>query len=256
MFGISGKGKENIGNVVESIFDKIALSFIGNIPRLQNAKKIIFSTENNLGLAHLFIQAMQNKELNSIEKDVLKGLLTSADGYIESLKLRTKSALTERIDGLVREASARHEKVAPEAVLAAISEEMNKAKAAMQAIAEAESTKMRNLGTLMDITRVASSLGDSDPTVFFVVIKDGVACKECVRLHLMPDKATPKLWKFSELKQGYHKRGENNPSAFGEHPHCRCTLTYLSRGFGFNAEGRIAYIGDNHDHHALQNSKQ
>ena len=252
MFGISGSGKENIANVIEQMFDRIALSFIGNIPRLQKKKIIAFSTQPNMGLAHLFVQAMQNKSLNPIEQDVLKGLLNSADGYVEALKNRTKSNVTERLDGLAREAKLKKTKVDTKDVQMAIQEEMGKARSHLQAIAESEATKLRNLGTLMDITRVSSSLGDEDPTVFFVVVKDGVTCKECIRLHLMPDGVTPRLWKFSELKQGYHKRSDNNPSAFGLHPHCRCTLTYLSRGFSFDKSGKLKYQSEDYDAYSTQ----
>lgn len=252
MIGITSSGKEIIANAVENMFDRIALDFLGNIPRLKNKKMIVFSTEPNMGLSHLFVQAMQNKALNPIEQDVLKGLLVSADGYIEALKSRTKANVTERVDGLVRESKASKDRVDSTAIQQAVQEEMAKAKTHLQTIVESEATKFRNLGTLMDITRVASSLGDNDPTVFFVVVKDGLLCKECARLHM--DGGKPRLWKFSELKQGYHKRGEQYPSAFGLHPHCRCTLTYLSRGFGFDDNGRVVYIAQNHDEYASRAS--
>lgn len=246
MQGISSGGKEAIGQKVEDLFDRIALEFIGDIPRLKNKKTIIISSKRNYGLADLFVQSMQNQSPNAVERDALKGLLNSAYDYVDSLKSKTRAVVTERIDGIVREAKLSDRKVTEQEVQAILDEELQRAKALLKAIAEAESTKLRNMGTLMDITRVSSSLDDSDPTVFFVVVKDGATCKECIRLHLMPDQNTPKLWKFSELKQGYHKRSENNPSAFGLHPHCRCTLTYLAKGFGFE-NGRVTYVDEGHD---------
>lgn len=252
MFGISGTGKENIAKIVDDMFDRIAYQFIGNIPRLRNKKLMVFSTHPNMGLSHLFVQAMQNKVPNAIEQDVLKGLLASADGYIESLKNKTKSNVTERVDGLVKEAKLKGTKVDAADIEAALKEEMSKARSHLQAIAESEATKLRNLGTLMDITRVSSSLGDEDPTVFFVVVKDSSTCKECIRLHMMPDGVTPRLWKFSELKQSYHKRGDDKPSAFGLHPHCRCTLTYLSRGFSFDQSGKLKYQSEDYDAYSGQ----
>ena len=252
MIGISGAGKENIGKIVEEIFDKIALSLVGNIPRLQNKKLMLFTTGQNYSLANLFVQAMANRSPNSIEQDALKSMLVSADGYIESLKSKTKSDLTEKIDGLVKEAKIRGHKVDPQAVEDAIAEEMKKAKAHIKTIAESEATKLRNMGTLMSISRVASSLNDDDPIVCFQIIKDGATCKECVRLHMMPDGVTPRVWKFSELKQGYHKRGEEYPSAFGLHPHCRCTLTYIGKSFGFDELGRLKYISEDYDIHEAQ----
>jgi hypothetical protein len=252
MNGISSSGKESIGNIIEQMFDNIALHFLGNLPRFKNKKTMIFSTKPNLGLSHLFVQAMENKVPNSIEQDMLRGLLDTADGYIQSVKSQSKSNLIDRIDGLTKEASIRNEKADPVEIQYAIAQEMNKAKQKLQTIVESEATKLRNLGTLMSITRMATSVGDSDPTVFFVIVRDGATCKECLRLHMMPDGTTPRLYKFSELKQGYHKRGEDKPSAFGEHPHCRCTLNYLTRGFGFDEKGKLKYQEQNFDLYSVQ----
>ena len=252
MIGISSSGKETINKTVEDMFDRIALQFIGDIPKLKYKKLLLISSEPNLGLGHLFVQAMANKTPNPVEADALKSLLESSHGYIEALKNRTKSAVAERIDGLVKEARTRGEKVKEQDVHDALEEEMRKARAHLLTVVEAESTKLRNLGTMMDISRVSASIGDEDPTVFFVVVRDSSTCKECIRLHLMPDKVTPRVWKFSELRQSYHKRGEEAPSAFGLHPHCRCTLTYLTEGFGFDKYGKVAYQGQGHNEHAKQ----
>lgn len=252
MIGLSGRAKEAVGQVVEDLFDRIALQFIGDIPKLKNRKNLIISNQRNFGLPHLFVQSMSNKTPNPLEQDFLQSMLESSHGYIESLKNRTRANISERIDGLAREATLRKDKLSQEDVQAVLDEELGKAKSHMIAIAESESTKLRNLGTMMSISRVAADIGDADPTVFFVVIRDGSTCKECIRLHLMPDGATPRLWKFSQLKQGYHKRGEDNASAFGLHPHCRCTLTYLSKGFGFDDTGRLKYHQEGYDAYTKQ----
>lgn len=255
MFGMNSSSKEQIAEVVEKMFDSIALQFIGDIPKLKDKKKLVISSKRNYGLSHLFVQAMQNKTPNALEQDVLKSLLESAYGYIESLKNKTKSNVTERLDGIVREAQLNNRDTDVSLIRDVLAEELSKARSHLKAIAESEATKLRNLGTMMDISRVAANLGDNDPTIFFVVVKDGSTCKECIRLHLMPDQATPRLWKFSELKQGYHKRSDNNPSAFGLHPHCRCTLTYLSSGFGFNKSGFLSYQHEGYDAFAAQRNK-
>lgn len=252
MFGISSSGKEAINRVVEGIFDRIALQFIGNLPRLKETKRLIISGQPNYGLPHLFVQAMSNRRPNEIEADFLKSLLESADGYIESLKNRTSSSVAERIDGLAREANAQNRKLTEEEVQKTIDEEMKRAYSSLQTIVEAESTKFRNLGTMVEISRMAASAGEEDPTVFFIVVRDGTTCKECVRLHLMPDGVTPRLWKFSQLSQAYHKRGNERPSAFGLHPHCRCTLTYLTLGFNFDKTGRLKFEDEGFDAYSEQ----
>jgi hypothetical protein len=252
MFGISSSGKEALSKVVESIFDQIAIKFIGDIPRLKDKKRLIISSEKNYGLSHLFVQAMQNKAPNAIEQDALKSLLESSYGYIESLKNKTMSNVAERMDGLAKEARIQKRKVSAEAVQEILNDEMSKAKSHLVSIIEYESTKYRNIGTMMQISRVSASLGDEDPTVFFVVVRDRSTCKECIRLNLREDGVTPRLWKLSQLKQGYHKRGESVPSAFGNHNFCRCTLTYLSSGFSFNKHGKLMYVKEGHDAYKAQ----
>lgn len=252
MFGISSSGKEALSKIVEDIFDNVALQLIGDIPKLQDKKRLIISSEPNFNLAHLFVQAMKNRTPNTVERDALKSLLTTSHGYIESLKSKTMASVTDRIDGLAREARMQKRTIRKEDVQAIIDEEFKKAKTHLTVIAEAESTKFRNFGTMMDITRVSSSVGDEDPTVFFVVVKDNVTCKECLRLHLMDDGVTPRLWKLSQLKQSYHKRGADAPSAFGLHPHCRCTLVYLTRGFSFDKYGKLTYKEEQYDAYLLQ----
>src|ERR1017187_9688042 len=103
MFGISSGGKDALAKIVEDIFDNIALQFIGDIPKLQEKKRLIISSYPNLGLAHLFVQAMKNRMPNTVERDALKSLLTTSYGHIESLKSKTSANVTERLDGLARE---------------------------------------------------------------------------------------------------------------------------------------------------------
>ncbi len=254
MIGISSSGKEQISSIVESMFDSLALQLIGNIPKLQNKKTLVISSKSNYGLSNLFVQSMQNKNPNSIEQDVLKSLLNSAHGYVESLKNRTASNVTERVDGLIKESKMSGQKIEESKVQEIIAEELEKAKNHMKTIAEAESTKLRNLGTMMDITKVSSALSDQDPTVFFSMVKDNSTCKECLRLHMMPDQVTPRLWKLSELSHSYHKRGNDKPSLFGLHPGCRCGITYLSKGYSFNKEGKLKYQSENFD--AFEDQKE
>lgn len=253
MKGISSTGKDRINSIIEDMFDKIALQFLGNIPKLKNKKFLVISHQSNLGLANLFVQAMQNKTPNAIEQDALKSLLDSAHNYIESLKNKTKSSLTERIDGIVRDASVRKEKPSQALIDLAVKEEMQKASNHLKVILEAESTKLRNLGTLMDISRVASNVGDSDPMVATIEPKDGKTCQYCLKNHFTED-GNPRVFRFSELKHGYVNTAEKKAgvvSLYGQHPNCRMVISYIAKGFGFK-DGKLTYIDSNHDEHAKQ----
>jgi len=233
------------------MFDRLAYHLLGNIPKLRNKKMEFFGSQPKFSLAHIFIQALSNREPNHFERDVLLSILTSSFGYIESLKHKTSSNVVESIDALVKESKLKGEQVSSSQVNELISKEMEKARGHMKLIAEAETTKTRNFGHVMDISNKSGNAGIEDPTVFFIVVRDGSLCSECKRLHLLEDGITPRVFKMSELSMGWHKRGEDRPSACGNHPFCRCSLTLLSPDWGFKA-GYVSFIKLGHDEYRTQ----
>ena len=253
MFGISSTGKNQIKELVERLFDRIALKLLGGIPSLKNRKNLFFSADKHVGLANLFVQAMANKQPNALEKDVLLGLLESSHGYIEALKHTTRSNIVEQVDGLIKQARANNSIVSHEEVQEVLDVQFKKARNAIKVVAESEGTKVRNVGSVMDIARVASERGIEDPNVFFSVIRDRFTCQWCIKNHLHED-GTPKVFKLSEIKQSYlstedKKAGE--VSVCGAHPNCRCTISYLSPGYGFK-RGKLEYISQYHDEYENQ----
>src|ERR1700688_1187256 len=230
MYGISSSGKEAIAIAVEKMFDALAYKLLGNIPKLRN--KPFFGSSPVFSLAHIFIQALGGKDPNHIERDVLRSILNSSYGYIESLKNKTSSNIAESVDAVVKEAKVRNSYVTANQVTEIISSEMEKARNNMKLIAEAETTKTRNMAHTMEIVGKAKEQGVEDPTVFFIIVRDGQACSECVKLHMMDDGVTPKTYKMSEISMGWHKRGDDRPSACGEHPHCftGSQLLYTQKG--------------------------
>jgi len=243
MIGLSKEQRKFINLTIGNLFDDLAYQFIGDIPSLKGKKNIFFSTKEPLHtLARLFIQSNGNKPMNAVEKTVLNNKLDTALEYIDKLKLRTQTDTAIRLDGFLKTKAVKGQKVTKEELNIILSSEMDKAGKHIKTIANAEATSARNVGKGLEIIKVASGHSVEDPVVFFIVIKDNVTCKECLRLHLMPDKITPRLWKFSELNHGYHKKGNLTPSINGAHPHCRCTLTYMAPGFGFGAKGKVKYV--------------
>lgn len=253
MFGLSSSGKESIGAAIDKMFDALAVKLLGHIPKLRGKNLFFFGERPGLNLAHIFIQAMNDRSPNHLERDALKSMLESAHGYVESLKSKTRSNVTESIDALVKEAKFRGDTLTTEQIGGVFTEEMEKARSHFITIAESETTKTRNVAHTLDITRVAEDLGDPDPLVYFVIVRDGQTCNECLRLHMMPDGTTPRVWKLSEVSAGYHKRGEDRPSMCGEHPHCRCSIAYLGRDYGFK-NGYIGYIGKGYNAYEDQKS--
>jgi hypothetical protein len=249
MYGISSSGKESISIAIERMFDSLAYKLLGNIPKLRNKSPFFGSSPQN-SLAHIFIQALGNKEPNHFERDILRGILNSSYGYIESLKNKTSSNVVEAVDALVKENKLKNSYVTASQVTEIISMEMDKARSHMKLIAEAETTKTRNMAHTADIISTSQSAGIADPTIFFIIVK-ATACLECVRLHMLPDKVTPKVYRLSELSFGYHKRGDDRPSASGEHPNCHCSMAQLPPGWGFRG-GYVSFISENHDEYSSQ----
>jgi hypothetical protein len=79
--------------------------------------------------------------------------------------------------------------------------------------------------------------------VFFVIVSDDRTGPYEYILHTLPDKKTPRVWRLSEIIHDYYKPGGQYPSLCGLHPNCRCKLTYLAPGMGFNEDGKITWKG-------------
>lgn len=220
MVGLNSQSRDRINKIVEDLFDTSAILLLGAIPSLIRKKPTLLGFAATLGLVNLFVQAMNNKSPNVIEEDVLKSVLDGANNYINVLKNKTSNDIIQRIEGLARESKLSADKIPEEELQKILQEEMKKARSNLQKIVMAESTKTRNLGSAMNITRFAAMRGESDPTVAFMVIKDKNTCEECIRVNLMEDGITPRVYKMSELSAGYFKRGDKVPSLNGQHPHC------------------------------------
>jgi hypothetical protein len=247
MYGISSSAKEQITKLVDNLFDKTALRFLGNVPKLQQKKHMLIGFETPVNLANLFLETMGNRYLNNTEQDVLKSILSGAYSYIDILKNKTSNNIVQQIEGLAREARLTNEKLSQQALDKVVSDELEKARSGLETIAASESTKARNLGMATDIIKAAASTGDKDPIVGFAVIRDGSTCESCIRVCLMPDRVTPRLFRMSELSAGYFKRGDSIPSILGQHPHCRCTLFMVPSDWGFDAKGHITFVGIGHN---------
>ena len=247
MIGISSELLDAIEEITDGLFDRMALRLLGNIPKLQGKKLAIFSTQEHYNLPSLFVQSL-NIRPSSKEEEVLKNLLENANHYVDALKARTKAKLFEDL------AAMGANSVDPDKLKKIISENFAKSGRHFQMIAETEATKVRNMGKVLTITKVASDMGVEDPLVFFILIRDAATCEDCIDNHTV-DGTTPKVIKLSDVKVTYlskEERKEGKCSVSGQHPSCRCTMAYLPGGFGFNKNGSMTYISMNHNEYNHQ----
>lgn len=253
MKSLTAKARNAIEGAIDNLFESMAFHLLGVNPK--KGKRIYFSTEKpQETLANLYVQAMQNRQPNDIEKEAARGMMKTANKFITALKEKTSSQIVDQIDAKVREGSLGGPAVTDLVIKRVIDKEMKKAKSHFKMIAETESTKARNTGSVMDISKIGASMGIQDPSCFFIVTKDGSTCKHCLKNHLRPDGITPKVFKLSEVKQSYlskEERDAGDVSVAGQHPHCRCSLAFLSPGFGFQG-GKVSWISLGHDEYLSQ----
>lgn len=254
MKGIGNNLRSQVDELIEAMFDRMALRLLGNLPHLKNKKTLAITAEPNKTLAGLFIRSLNADKMLPREESVLKNLLSTAHGYIESLKHKTKTEIGNTLEAYAIESTLTNKPVSSVEIKNKVEKAFEKARHGLKTIAEAESTKVRNVGKAAQIARVGASLGTEDPNIFFQVLRDGVTCPECIRLHCMPDKITPRIWKLSQVGFSYHKKGESNPKIAGAHIHCRCTLTLLPAGFSFK-DGSLKWVGNGYDEYEAQKSK-
>lgn len=209
------------------------------------AKRLTFSWFTSI--PGLYESAVRNVG-GTPRAETVDNLLDIASSYLDALQSKLEAEITNVV--VAADTSSRHDIQEPDADR--VKDILDKASADLQRIVDTESQRARQIGGIDGISEVASSLGDDDPTVFFVVVRDETLCDECRRLHLLPDGRTPRVWKLSELGADYHRKGGEFPSVLGLHPHCRCSSTYLAPGFGFNAAGYVRWVGQGHDEYKAQ----
>jgi hypothetical protein len=235
---------------VDALFDGVKTRFLG--PQATK-KRLVIGFKRDLSMPGIYERAV-TEEHGIPDKEHLDQLLVTAGNYIDSLRHKAKANVVTALQAFHTEAST--PTADPDALHEKLSDSMQDLfgtlRYEVKRVVDTESQRARNVGNLEGIVRVNTSLGVKDPTVFFVVVRDGERCAECTRLHLLEDKKTPRVFKMGELGHGNHKRGETNPKVGGLHPHCRCTLTTLMPGFGFNDSGLVAWRGDGHDEYREQ----
>lgn len=238
---------DRVQDFVSNKFDKIALRFLGIIPRLGRNKTELRTARSSL--ASLFLQALGTREPNKNEEDALKMCLRIASDYIESLKQKTQAEILVNLN--------EEFKKNPDAtnISRVVREGFNKATSHLGVVLNAESNRCVNTANSLKIQKVAASQGVDDPTVFFNVTVDDVTGPYEFILHLLPDKITPRLYKMSEISHNYYKNGDQYPSLLGLHPGCRCILTYLPPSFGFGENGKVTYISKGYDAFKEQREK-
>jgi len=240
---------DKISSVIDTLFSEMTRSFLGFNPK----DKKISKQHNNL--VKLFLTGLGTENINSEERDILKAVLSSTYDYIDSIRLKTRARVNSRLNGLESDYKKREMPISANKIRTIIGEELTTAGNSMLLTVNAEATKIRNLSTAMKIEKIGLGKGIKDPYVFFIVTLDGKTAESPEKtLHLIKGTTIPRIWKLSDIKGGHYIKGEKKP-AFLPHPFCRCVLTPMMPGWGFDDKGKIKYKGVKHDEYLYQKKK-
>jgi hypothetical protein len=240
-----------IATKVDELFERLKLRYLGpsGLVTPRGDKRILIApwVNRDLTLEGVFHNA---SALEGVHADPhgLKTIVNIAGTYLDAAREQAKAEILREVTTFLTQTQTTGVSSNLQTVLGGkLSEVMARVSTRVETIVDAETATAKNIGLMDGIGRINAHLGIADPVVFFIVVRDGELCKECKRVHLLEDGVTPRLWLLSEVKQGYHTRGEDRPSTGGLHPHCRCTMATLMPGFGFTAGGAVTYKSPDYD---------
>jgi hypothetical protein len=255
MFSLTDIQKRLIEGRIDQLFMEMSYGLLGQYASDSGSKNIIFTTQHPvLSLAELYRIASDQDRLNPFEADGIKGMMRTAQNYLTSLNFNAKADVVHEMESYFQTQKIKKEPVDWGKVQSILGEKMDKLKSDMALIVDSEASKVRTVGLASQITKVAQSHGTTDPTIYFMTMRDEHVCKFCKQNHLMPDLITPRLYKMSELKSGYltqQDRKDGKVSLSLQHPHCRCALTYMPLGMTF-VNGLINWHSVGHDEYKVQ----
>jgi hypothetical protein len=234
-----------IHKAVDTVFDRILTRFL---ERPQGDKRIYIGAKPPRTTLPEIFRAASASERVKTDETILSGLMEVAKSFLDAQRERTKAHTVKAVQGWLHEAHAAGVDTDLSTVLEGeLARVFGKAHDGVKRILDTEATTARNMGTLDGIVKVNAASGIEDPVVYFVVVRDIDLCSECLRLHMLDDEKTPRVWYLSELGHGYHTKGDDRPKVSGLHPHCRCSLVTLMPGYGFDDAGMVDWIGLDHD---------
>ncbi|NDD54103.1 hypothetical protein EBZ39_09535 [bacterium] len=225
---------------VEELFKKAKARFLGP-SAVDKRFYFMLKIDPALSLPGIFAAASQEERVKP-DHQIIRKLLSHAENYIDAYESRAKAQVVKAVDSWIQDAAISGVQTDVKTVLGGeLADVWKKVTTDLSKMVNTEAQNAKNIGTLEGIIRSNASSGIEDPMVYFVIVRDEHVCDECMRLHMLPDGKTPKVWYLSELGHGYHKKGQENPKLGGLHPHCRCSIVTLMPGFGFNEAGFVTY---------------
>lgn len=232
---------KNIHLALDRLFDRALVRLLGP----QSLDKRIYGAnfKDALSIPGVF-RAASYEEYTVPDEGTLFSMMENVKSFIDSHRAATKVKVVRQVDSFLQDALSQGVKTNLKTVLdGKLSEVWKDATNNIRRLVDTEAGNARSAGTLDGIIKVNAAHDIEDPVVFKVIVRDNHVCDTCLRLHLLEDGVTPRLWYLSELGNGYGKKDDERPVVGPQHPSCRCSLVTCLNGFGFNSKGMVEFKG-------------
>ena len=240
---MSSQLRRTVKIAIDNLFERTKARLLG---RFYSGPKIFFQIIRDFGLddtleaAHRHAAYMGTGINTDIDRDILETQAEETESIIDALKTKTYKEVFEAA------------KIGDPKKIKDI---FKSAETHIDMIVTTEARKAQSIGESDSIMQVAASKGIEDPTIFWIGRLDNKTCTHCLAMyHSKSNPKVPRVWKMSQLNEGYFKPKEwqgNEVHRFA-HPRCRHSMSILMPGFGFDDQGKVQYITPGFDEHKKQ----
>jgi hypothetical protein len=227
---------------VRSIFSRARDRLLGR-PGVDSPVGIRFSVDgrqpeggSTLADAMRYASALANRGVPVVDPNDVDKVAEIFSNYMDAEAARSVNSVIQAM-----EAAATPEQASRSLVSA-----LNASRQKVETILMTETRQAQAHAERDGIARVAADLGDPDPDVCWVGPLDAKTCKWCLAMyHDSRNPHVPRIWRLSQLRGGYFKPKEwDGESVYqSAHPRCRHVMTIIPKGYSFDAQGKLRYIG-------------
>lgn len=227
---------------IRSIFSRAKDRLLGR-PGAESAMGIRFSVDGRqpeggttLTDAMRFASALANRGVPVVDPNDAEKVAEIFSNYMDAEAARSVNSVIQSME------SAATPEDASRSLIAALKSSKHK----VETILMTETRQAQAHAEREGIARVAADLGDPDPDVCWVGPLDARTCKWCLAMyHDRSNPHVPRIWKLSQLKGGYFrpKEWDGESVYMSGHPRCRHVMTLIPKGYQFDSQGRLRYVG-------------
>jgi hypothetical protein len=244
---ITTNQKDTVLRTIDDMFFRLSAKLLGRFFRGKN--KLYFDISRNadplhtLDGAYRYAFAMLYGKDKKPDKDIMQHLADMTGNYIEAERLKTNNRIVQSI------ASA----VTTEDLVSKLSKEFERTLGYTEMLLTTEVRTAQAYAEKDGILQVSASIGVEDPVVYRTGVIDDKLCAVCTKLwHSDHNIRVPRVYKSSEIRDGYSTTRNPTPTWSPSHPHCRHVWSTLPPGYGFDETGRVIFVGLGYDEYKQQ----